>query len=636
MTCLRMSVLVLAIPFSSAYSQNTDLQEIFVTANRIGQPIESVLMDVDVLKKTDIDVMGVTNLTQALNHLPGFQGISYGQNSVFLRGTESRMTALYLEGIRIETHDGLHLGGGAPWEMMPLEMVERLEVIKGPASAIYGSDAMGGVVQMFGKKATSEDRPTLTQSFGSHGLKQSTGQISGKNQHIDFSLVLSTSYSDGYDTRPDLLHTPSTEASSKNVGLLKMGYDFSSSSRLELVSFKSRQAYLSATCILDSTTWECLSDPSTDIKNQNQISAEGLKWLIGIDDQQVITAKLNTSSVAAESDAPNASDLPWKYETTARSFGIDHEYLSPFGQFRTLIEKKQDQFFADANENPTFFLSNAAVHANRSQYALGFGYHLHHSSHLLNLSIRSDAYTYFPRHKTYAMSYGYEFSDGWTVSAHQSSGFKAPSLEQMHGQFGSVSLLPEVNTSKEFALQYANESAKVRITTFENKISNLISSKQTLTTCDAGWFCYYNVGQVRIQGLSLSGNLKVDNLNLQSSLDLLNPVDASTGKQLTLRSKQNVRIAADKPLGDSRVGLEYQHVGKRFDDANNLVSFPAYNLVHVWTKTRLSSDWSWLNRIDNLFNEKYQQLGCTIAGVNSCHYAMPGVTLFTSMQWSPR
>lgn len=591
-----------------------------MTANRTGQPLDSVLSEVDVLKKSDLETLGNANVTQALSKLPGFQSISYGQNTVYLRGTESRMTSVYIEGIRIESHDGLRLGGGVPWEMLPLEMVDRLEVLKGPASAMYGSDAMGGVVQLFGKKASADDRSSLTQSFGSYGLKQTTGQLSGKKQAFDYALLLSTSSSDGYDTRPDLLHTPSKEANAKNTSMVKLGYDLGRSDRLEWVSLNTRQSYKTAPT--------AYSGGPVDITNHNHIVANGLQWQHSWDERNSSRIRLNESEVAADSDASNASDLPNNYKTNATTLSLDHEYITSVGSVSALLEKKQDQFKADANAY------NLAVDGRRSQIAAGLGYNLHIDRHTLNASVRSDDYSYFANHGSYVFAYGYEIASDWVLSARQSSGFKAPSLEQMYGQYGSVSLLPETNVSKEVAIQHNTDSTKSRVTFFDNRIANLISTRSSSDiVCP---FCYYNVGRVNIKGVSLSGQTKMDDLNLQASLDFMNPVDEIKQKQLNLRSKHSMRFAADKPIDNTRVGMELQYVGKRFDDADNTVEFPAYELINIWSRTTLSSEWSWLNRIDNLFNKKYQQYGCTSSGVNTCNYAMPGVTFFTSIQWQPK
>lgn len=632
---MSMSVFSFAFSTSAAYGQTAQLAEVFVTANRTGQPLNSVLSEVDILEKSDLENSGNANLTQALSKLPGFQSISYGTNSVYLRGTESRMTAVYIEGIRIESQDGLRLGGGVPWEMLPLEMVDRMEVLKGPASAMYGSDAMGGVVQLFGKKASVDDRPSVTQSFGSYGLKQTTGQLSGKKEAFDYALLLSTSSSDGYDTRPDLLHTPSKEANSKDMGMLKLGYDVGNSDRLESVWLSTRQSYKTAPT--------AYSGGPVDITNRNHIVANGVHWQHGWDEHNNSRIRFNVSEVAVDSDAPNSdptnflADLPWKYKTTATTLSFDHEYIMRHSAVTALLEKKQDQFQADANEYPWLGgLANAAVDASRSQIAIGIGYNLSVDGHTLNTSVRSDDYSNFSRHNSCSLTYGYEVSPHWVLSAGQSTGFKAPTLEQMYGLYGNISLLPETNVSKEMALLYSNGSSKARMTLFENGISNLISSSSTVTNCAYGQFCYYNVGRVNIQGISVSGQTKMGDVNMQASIDFMNPTDQIKQKQLSLRSKQNMRIAADQSIDNIRAGMEFQYVGKRFDDADNTVEFPAYHLINIWFRTALSSEWSWLNRIDNLFNKKYQQYGCTSSGVNTCNYAMPGVTLFTFIQWQPK
>ncbi len=598
-------------------AQTRQLDEVFVTANRIGQSTESIASEVDTLNKDQLQTMGNANLSQALAALPGFQSTAYGQHSVYLRGTDSRMTSLYIEGIRIESHDGTRLGGGVPWEMLPLEMVDHLEVVRGPASAVYGSDAMGGVVQLFTKSGAVGDKAQLSQSFGSYGFRQTTGQVSGRQQAFDYSIQFSTNASNGYDTRPDMTHTPDKEDSAKHFGMVKLGYDLNPVHRVEWVVFKTIQSYRSAPYLTD----------TTDITNHNHITGTKVEWQAGWDANNLSRLRYTRSEVAADSNDPNNNgyDLAWNYKTTTSTVSVDHELSTSVGKWTGLLERKQDQFKADLNDY------NTAVDADRSQNALGLGYSLKQAQQLVNASVRADNYSSFGTHASYSLSYGYEFQPEWTVMAIQATGFRAPTLEQLYGGYGSTTLTPEINISKELALQYKSNKSSVRLSFFDNKITDLISS-------DATTYIYYNVDKVKIQGISLSGKTQVNDVNLQSSLDLLNPVyDSGTyaGNQLSLRSKQAMHFSADKAFDETRAGMELQYVGKRFDDAANTVEWPSYGLVNLWSKTGLNSEWSWINRIDNLFNKTYQQYGCTGATI-SCNYVMPGVTFFTSVQWQPR
>ena len=614
-----------------ASAQIHQIDEVFVTSNRTGQAIDAISSEVDVLKKSDLLLKGNASLSQALSSLPGVQSTAYGQHSVYIRGTDSRMTSLYIEGIRIESHDGsgIRLGGGVPWEMIPIDMADRLELVRGPASAIYGSDAMGGVVQLFTKTGSAGDKPQLSQSLGSNGFWQTTGQVSGRKENFDYAIQLSSNASNGYDMRPDMTHTPSKEDSSKQFGIMKLGYDLDSIHRLELVAFKTLQTYKTPP----------YTSGDTDITNHNHITGTGFQWQSLWNENHFSRWRLNQSEVAADSNDPNnGNDVPWNYKTTATTLAFDHEWGTAHGKFNMLLERKQDKFSADENYWGGF-LSNTAVDQERAQNAMGVGYSHKLGQHLVNASWRADNYSNFGTHTSYSVSYGYEFHPEWTINAIESTGFRAPTLEQMYGYYGSTSLLPESNVSREFALQFRRADTHARLSLFENVISDLITSNAASTSCIYGSYCYYNVDSVKIQGASLSGKTQVSDIQLQASVDWLNPVyQAGTyaGNQLSLRSKNSAHFSIEKPLDSTRAGAELQYVGKRFDDAANTVQLPDYTLVNLWSKTSLNSEWTWINRIDNLFDRQYQQYGCTSGGVNSCNYMMPGVTFLTTVQWQPR
>ena len=630
-SCIGRFAVAVALVIPTVKAQTHQLDEVFVTANRIGQSLESISSEVDSLNKTELQTMGNASLSQALAKLPGFQSTAYGQHSVYLRGADSRMTSLYIEGIRIESHDtvGSRLGGGVPWEMLPLEMVDHLEVVRGASSSLYGSDAMGGVVQLFTKTGAVNDKPKFSQSLGSHGLRQTTGQVSGRRGAIDYAIQVSTNTSNGYDTRPDITHTPDKEDSAKHFGMVKLGYDLNPVHRVEWVVFKTIQAYKSA--------------PSTsgdnDITNHNHIAGNKVEWQSGWDANNLSRLRYTQSEVAADSNDPNnGNDIPWNYKTIASTLAFDHEWVSSVGKISGLLERKQDQFKADENYW-SGSLSNTAVDQQRSQSAAGLGYNLKQAQHLLNASVRADNYSSIGTHASYSLSYGYEFQPMWTAIVIQSTGFRAPTLEQQYGIYGVTTLLPESNLSREIALQFQNGKSSGRISLFENTISDLITTNVASTSCTYGSYCYYNIDKVKIQGVSFSAKTRIQDLNFQSSIDLLNPLyDSGTnaGKQLSLRSKKAMHFSADKQFDNHRAGVELQYVGKRFDDAANTVELPSYVLINLWSKTVLSSEWSWVNRIDNLFNRKYQQYGCTYSGVNTCNYAMPGTTFFTAVQWQPK
>ena len=142
-TPVRAAVLGLLAPVSlcvsiSAAAQTATLKETVVTASRVEQPLADVVADVSIIDRADIERLGVGTVTEILSRVPGIQIVDRADTSrVFIRGADSRMTALYIDGVRVDTQDGaVRLGGGAPWELVPLSQIERIEVLRGPASAV--------------------------------------------------------------------------------------------------------------------------------------------------------------------------------------------------------------------------------------------------------------------------------------------------------------------------------------------------------------------------------------------------------------------------------------------------------------------------------------------------------------------
>lgn len=145
--------------------------------------------------------------------------------------------------------------------------------------------------------------------------------------------MLNTSKSDGYNTRPDLTHIPSKESQKKDSTMLKVGYDLEVGNRLEWTYLGSSQAYLTAPTNF--------SGGSADINNHNKLSAIGLQWQLLLDENNISRFRLNTSEVAADSNAPNSADLPNLYETLTRTISYDHQYMTTIGVFSVVLEKSK-------------------------------------------------------------------------------------------------------------------------------------------------------------------------------------------------------------------------------------------------------------------------------------------------------
>ncbi|MFZ4481456.1 MAG: TonB-dependent receptor domain-containing protein [Rhodoferax sp.] len=611
-TCIPLSTatvaaaLLMPVCLPAAAQGSALLKNVFVTATRVEQGVSDVLADVSVIDRAQIDASGASSVTQLLGRLPGLQAISFGDASrVYVRGADSRMTALYVDGVRVDSQDGLLLGGGVRWEMLPLSQIERIEVLRGPASAVYGSDAMGGVVQIFTKRGASGLAPTLELSLGSLNTKKLSAGLSGAQGGWDFAIGLGLEDSDGYNTRPDLQHLPEREASSSRAASLRLGYRIAPSQRVEVVALDSR---------LDSryVPW----NGGADFQARSDMSTAALKWEAQWSDGYSSRLTLSSSRVAKR------DDVPYDYRTTLQGVLLENNFRLSTGTLTAVLEQKRDQF----DSEPSGYY-DPAFRGQRTQNAIAFGYGAHYGQHAVQMNLRHDDDNLFGGRQTGALSYAYLFAPDWRAGVAGGTAFRAPTLEQVFGPYGSAALAPETNRNSELTLGYASATTSFKTVAYRNVISNMISSSAALSSCEAGFFCYYNVGQATLRGLTISASRRLDRYDLRASLDLLDPIDNGTGRVLSLRARRGAMLGLGRSLAGWKIGAEIQGVSERFDDAANSTVLPGYGLLNLTANTQLGRDWQLVMRVDNAIDAQYQQVG---------HYATPGRTFNAALQWRPK
>ncbi len=598
--------LAVAVATPSLAQTSPTLKEVVVTASRVEQAAADVVADISVIDRSQIEALGVSTVPQLLARLPGLQAISFGDAArIYIRGADSRMTALYVDGVRVDSQDGLMLGGGAPWELLPLSQIERIEVLRGPASAIYGSDAMGGVVQIFTRRGAAGLTPYVDLALGSLNTQKIGAGLSGAQAGWDYALGLGWENSDGYDTRPDLQHTPQREASASKTASLRLGYRITPAQQVEAVALNSQ---------LDShyVPW----GGGTDFSATAKLNTAALKWNAQWSDAYSTRLTLTSSHVAKR------DDVPYDYQTNLRGILLENNWRTTSGTLSAVLEQKRDEF----DSQPSGYF-DPAFRGERTQNALALGYGANYGQHAVQVNVRHDEDGLFGSRQTGALAYAYAFAPGWRASVSSGTAFRAPTLEQVFGPYGSAALAAETNRNTELALSYAAAGASFKSMVYRNAISNMISSSAALTSCAAGFFCYYNVGQALLQGVTFSGSRQVGHYDLRASLDLLDPTDQISGRILSLRARRVLNLGLERHLANWQLGAEIQAVGPRFDDAANSTVLPGYALLNLNANTPLSRDWQLVLRVDNAADAQYSQVG---------HYATPGRTLYAGLQWRPQ
>lgn len=587
------------------------LQDMVVTATRTEQPLADLVADVSIIDRETIEASGATGLADVLARLPGIEIARNGgignATSVYLRGAESRFTAVYIDGVRVDSQST----GGAQWEQIPLSQIERIEVLRGPAAAVYGSDAIGGVVQLFTRKGEGPARPYAGVGLGSQGLRKIEAGVSGAAGHggaFDYALGFARETSDGFDAKTSGVHNPDRDGYRNTSGHARLGYRIDARHKLDATLLASR---------MDSGYDGSTHKPASpvDDSGQQRLRTAGLNWAA-----QWTDAYSTRVSVTDSASRYETTPSPYRTETDLRGYLWQNEYRLGAHRFSAALERREDHL-----DNPALDAWSTALVQGRSQDALALGYGYQRGGHTLQLNVRHDDDSEFGGKGTGSLAYGYAITTQWRATASVGTAFRAPTLYQRFSEYGVATLRPETSHNAELGLRYAQGRSSFSAVVYRNRLSNLILFGGA-GTCASSFGCYANTARAQYQGVTVAASHHWAGVQWHGSIDLQNPRDLTTGKQLARRAKRHATFGADTQWAGWTLGAELQASGRRFDNAANTNVLGGYALVNLYASTRVARDYTLLARIDNLGDKDYQ-LART--------YATPGRTLYVGLKWAP-
>lgn len=603
-TCIsnvRLAVLPLALaaafPSFSQTQTAQQLKETVVTATRSAQPLSDVVADVTIIDRDRIERSGAVGLADVLKRVPGIEisrnGGPAATTSVFLRGAESRFTAVYIDGVRIDSQ----ATGGAAWESIPLALIDRIEVLRGPAGAVYGSDAMGGVIQIFTKRGEEGFAPFAAAGFGTYDTRKLDAGFSGASGGFDYALGLANEKSDGFNARTVPTQNPDLDGYRSQSANMRLGFQVNRAHRLE------------ATYLTSDTNSGYDNGLGKDDRSLHKLNVLGLNW-----QAQWTDAWSTRLSLSESNDRYETTPSPYLTLTRLRGYTLQNEFRLGTHLFTAALERKEDH------------LENAPINRGRSQDAVALGYGFTEKSHTVQLNMRHDKDSEFGGKTTGSAAYAYAFTPEWRASASAGTAFRAPTLYQRFSEYGVSTLVPESSRNLELGLRWSQGASSVGLVAYRNKVENLITFSSA-GPCASSFGCYSNTARAEYSGATLSASHAVGGVNLSASLDLQNPRDLDTGKQLARRAKQHGTLAADTRVGSWLLGAEAQFSGKRFDDAGNTRVLSGYSLLNLNASTPIAKDWTLLARVDNLADKKYE-LART--------YASAGRSFYAGVKWAPK
>ncbi|MFM2083959.1 MAG: hypothetical protein RLY95_777, partial [Pseudomonadota bacterium] len=576
-----------------------DTPEIIVTASRIEQPLKDVVADVTRIDRVTIERSGASAIADLLSRTPGIQFARNGgpgtTTSVYLRGADTRFTAVYVDGVRIDSQST----GGAAWEAIPLSQIDHIEILRGPAAAIYGSDALAGVIQVFTRKGKGAFTPFVGVGLGTYKTKKTEAGFSGKEGEFDYSVGLSQESSNGFNAKQGA--NPDSDGYSNYAANIRMGLKVNADHRLD------------ATVLNSGVNAQYDSSLTADDHARNQLQTTGLAWRAKWSD--VFSTKAMVTQGKSHYDTyPSA----YSTDTNVKSYLWQNEFRFA-NQFVTAALERREDALQNASVTP------AAT--RRSQNALAFGYGITKALHTLQLNARRDVDSEFGSKTTGSAAYAYDIAPAWRTTASLGTAFRAPTLYQRFSQYGSASLQPESSINRELGVKYANQGDSFGVVTFKNKIDNLIVYVTGATGCASAFGCYKGTQHADLQGITMTGATTVRTVKLAASMDWLRPLDTDTGKNLARRAQRVAMLSADMPVASWHVGSELQLVGARFEDAANTIMLGGYGLVNLYGTRKINKDTSFLLRLNNASNHWYQTANT---------YNTPGRSVFVGVRWEPQ
>lgn len=587
-------------------AQEKTLTPTLVTAARMQQTLAQVTADVTIIDQDEIERAGPIGIADLLARAPGIQISRNGglgqQTSVFLRGTSNQHSIVLIDGVRYGTQE---MQGGAPWANLPLGQIERIEILRGPAAAVYGSDAIGGVIQIFTRKAQNgEITKYLEAGVGTHNTRKIAAGIANGVGSWTYALNAVDQRSDGFDAYPG----NTWGANPDKDGYANSSLGFNVGYRQGIHELNAGLHYTRQKGEYDRGT------PPFNDYDTNKTTIANIKWAAQWNSFYKSEVQLSQTLVKTdrhlsvpESLKANSRTLLWQNILNLQGHKLNFN-----------VERIEDRFDTD-------YASTQNVDEKRIQNAIALGWNYTTGAHTLNAHLRHDNVPDQKSKTTGGLGYGLQLNDQWRWVASAGTAFRNPTLyERFTGQ-SVPNLKPESSRNVETGLYFEQDQHQVSVVAYRNRVTDLIAWDSTCSIGEYG--CYNNIDSANFFGSTLSASTTWNNWHLGATFDWLQAKDLKTKKTLVNRSQRTLKFNADTRVDSWSFGGEVQLYSQRQANAANTKQLPGYGLLNLYAERALGRDFSLAARVNNLSDKDFQPTE---------GYASAGRTVFVSLKWAPK
>lgn len=567
-----------------AFSETAEPNAVIVTATRTAQTADETLAAVTVIDRAAIERSQAKSLAELITGFTGMDSTvsgGYGKDtSFFLRGTNSDHVLVLIDGVKI----GSATRGSAAWGLLPLAQIDRIEIVRGPRSSLYGSEAIGGVVQIFTRKGRAQTQTRAAAGGGSYGTYEATASVSGAAGNSHFSLSAGHFLTEGFDTRqpvpgPFGLDEPDRDGYRNESLSTRAGHRFGNGTEIDAQYFRA---------------WG-----KTEFDGNFQNQADFVQEVLGVnlDASPANNWALKLSVGRSRDDSENfkdgafASNFDTKRDTATWQNDVT---LSPHQLLSLGVDYQNDRI--SSNEN--------FAQTERDNVGLFTQYQTELGRSRLLLGLRQDDNQQFNEHVTGNVAWGYALSNQLRVIASYGTAFKAPTFNELYFPgFGDPNLVPEESESAEIGLQAKSRWGSWDVRAFRTNIDKLIA-----TLCDPVTFLCApaNIDAAEIEGIETRVTTTVADWQTAVNLTWIDPRDKTTDKVLARRARQTLKLDADRRFANWQIGASLVAQGHRFDDANNDIRVAGYGLLNLRAQYQAAKQWLLRATVDNALDKTYQ------------------------------
>lgn len=575
---------------ANSESKAKGIEVLTVTATRSHLNIDDALTSQVVITRADIELANPVSVLDLLSSVPSVDVASSGGKgqtaSIFMRGTNSSHTLILVDGVRVSSATS----GGTSLNTISPEMIERIEIVQGPRAALWGSDAIGGVIQIFTRQL-NDGELFVGATFGSDNYKKYKAGLGLSHGEGQTTIAITKETSDGFDVQ-------------QGAETDRDGFDYTS------VAIRGQQKITDQFAV----DWLLTSD-SGDNEYDGFYNGSDFKnhaWLVRANYQSDINGVNNNTVFSVGQNRDNIDSLidgesQGIFETRRDQFSIvNNSQITEELQLNVGVDHYQDDVSKstttyDVEQRDTTGIFAHTLYAN--------------DAWTYEATLRHDNIEDIESENTYNLGVGYEVNDNSRLVVSYGTGFKAPTFNDLYFPFGgNADLVSEFSNSAEVFFETKIYDVNASFNVYHSDIDNLI-------VWDPSTFQSGNIKEAEIKGAEFALNFEKLGGIHDVNFSYTDAEDKQTNEQLIRRAKEKFNYKYTTTLSGADIYVEYQFVGARTDNVFGVVGpvdLPAFQLLNLGLNYDLSDNFSLSSRVTNLMDKEYE----TVSSYNTQERAL--------------